>query len=304
LTQTNKHITNIINQMMITEMHIEEHFGFAALSTYLLQIEQMSAGVPYSALGMSQQRDAWAPKLFDINSASKRETVRNPYALGDSSRTPRGSVALLSLKGTMMMDGGACAYGISDTIEFLQAATDNPNVAGIVFDVRTGGGESTAGELLMQAVQSAEKKKPVMAYIDNMMASAGVMAMLPATEIIASSQRAQIGSIGTYMSISKEFLSWYSENVTDVYADESTAKNDAFRKAVAGDLSGIKAMVNKVNRNFLSDVKNFRPLQGDTESTLSGAMFDAPEAKRRGLIDAVGSFDYAMRRMQYHINSK
>jgi ClpP class serine protease len=211
---------------------------------------------------------------------------------------------MLSLKGVMRNNGGASSYGISDTIDYLETAVKNRNIQGVILDTDTGGGESTAGSNLMYAVADAVKVKPVLNWF-NTCGSAGVMGTLPCNENIAKNERAQIGSIGTYVSIDKSFIEWYKNNVMDLYADDSQNKNLAFRQLIDGNTEGVKKMVNLTNKNFLADVKAFRPLAGDEakqKDTLSGKMFAAKEGKTRGLVDGIGNLDYVTKRINYYAN--
>jgi ClpP class serine protease len=208
----------------------------------------------------------------------------------------QGSIAVLNLSGVMRSEGGMCHFGMDELANQFLAAYQNPNIEGIILKASTGGGESAAGSRLQAIIQDAPK--PVVVYTDTMLASAGVRGAVTATEIIAA-QGAEIGSIGTYITLPKGFSEQYNAYYTDVYADKSGNKNKSFRAFIAGDMSEMKAEVNRINEQFLTEVSSFRALKGSKtqqEYTLSGAMFSADEALRRGLVDAVGSFQMAIDR--------
>ena len=123
-------------------------------------------------------------------------------------------------------------------------------------------------------------------------------------EVIASSNSSQFGSIGAYISISKEMLKEVSENFIHIYADNSGDKNADLRKAFTGDLSGIQEKVNRVSKEFRDAVMADRVLKGNEsriEKTLSGGMFDASEAKSRGLSDMTGDLLTAVRRLDFYV---
>jgi len=198
----------------------------------------------------------------------------------------------------MRSSDGLSTRGINSLIQNFNDALTNPNIEGILLEVNTGGGEVTAAQMLKSAIEQSPKAVVVYAH---MMASGGVLGTLTADEIVASGPLARIGSIGTFITISKRFAEWYNENYTDIYADKSGNKNKSFRSLLKGDLSALKQDVNSTNEYFLKEVQKYRQLRGDTDVTLSGELFYAGDAKRRGLIDGIGGFQYAVKRLQANV---
>ena len=85
-------------------------------------------------------------------------------------------------------------------------------------------------------------------------------------------------------------LTWYTKTFTDYYADSSENKSEEFRALQSGDPSKIIASLNRADAIFMAEVKKNRNLKGDAETikeTLSGRMFDAKDAVKRGLIDGI-----------------
>jgi protease-4 len=283
--------------LMQGELHIEQSWAMEQLSTYLQELELLRAGAKYSELGISQRRAASMPGVI----LSGGKVVNDPAVLRDPSVTPSGSFALLRLNGVMRASDGASSYGINTLVNDLIAAVDNPNIDGILLEVNTGGGEATAGQILQAAI--ADSPKPVVVY-GHMIASAGIMGTLGADEIIASTDMARMGSIGTFITIDKYLPKWYGNYYEDIYADKSTNKNEEFRAYLAGDKGPLIKSVNMLNDAFLATVQKFRDLKGNVEETLSGRMFFAPDAKRRGLIDGIGNFNYAISRLEANVRRR
>lgn len=220
-----------------------------------------------------------------------------------SSDIPEGSIIKMSLTGTMIYEDGACTYGVKSLVNTMYDAYNNSRIAGILMEVNSGGGESTAGNALMSAV--ADKNKPVVVHFHTL-GSAALKSVLPSNEIIAASPAAEAGSIGTFVSVSKEILTWYAENILDIYADQSPDKNKEFNSLLAGDLGPIKKMVNRNAELFQREVRKYRSLKGSEDyqaQTLAGGMFDANIARNRGLIDGMGTLNYALKRLQSHIKN-
>jgi ClpP class serine protease len=282
------------------EFEIDHAFAMQEFSWYLQELAEIRAGLPYEALGIAERRRRSMPGI--ITAASKR--VSDPKMLKDESLTPKGSFAHLRLQGVMRSKDGASSRGVNSLIEDMNAAFDNDRIQGILIEANTGGGEVTAGLMLQSIIEQSPKAIVVYAH---QLASAGVRATLPADEIIASSKSAEIGSIGTFISLPRNFAARYKEYFQDIYADKSTNKNAWFRQWLEGDLSGLKADINRSNDNFLADVQKYRELKGSEkqiEEVLSGKMFYAPEAKRHGLIDGIGGFQYAVKRLKANVNRR
>lgn len=259
--------------------------------------------------------------LFEINSGlipnySEMRSRNAPIILNNgyvfqgnawnvrSSDIPEGSIIKMSLSGTMIYEDGECSYGVKSLANTLYDAYNNSRIAGILIEANSGGGESTAGNALMSAV--ADKNKPVVFHFHTL-GSAALKAALPANEIIAASPSAKAGSIGTFVSVSKEILAWYAENILDIYADQSPDKNAEFNALLAGDLGPIKKMVNRDAELFQREVVKYRSLKGSDDyqaQTLAGGMFDANIARSRGLIDGIGSLNYAIKRLNSHIKNQ
>lgn len=296
--KTNRNIDTFI--LAASEFHIEEGFAMSELANYLEEVRLLSNGVPFAELGIAQRRHASRPSVVVIGN---HDTHSHAFryvntSLADATTTPAGSFAHLKLSGVMRSEDGMSSRGISSLVRDYNDAIQNSNIAGILLEVNTGGGESMAGNILNAAL--ADSTKPVVVFAHRMQ-SAGVMATLHANEIVASSNAAQFGSIGTFVSIDKEFAAWYKQTITDIYADKSVNKNKEFRDFLEGNITTLKKSINASNELFLNEVKAHRPLRGDIQHTLSGATFDAQEAKNRGLVDSIGGFQYALKRLNAHI---
>lgn len=287
------------------EFEIDHAFAMQEFSWYLQELAEIRAGLPYEALGIAERRRSSMPGIIlNFADSERSKRVSDPKMLRDDKDTPQGSFAHLRLQGVMRSKDGASSRGINSLIDDMNAAFDNDRIEGILIEANTGGGEVTAGLMLQSIIEQSPKAVVVYAH---QLASAGVRGTLPADEIIASSKSAEIGSIGTFISLPRNFAARYKEYFQDIYADKSTKKNSWFRQWLEGDLSELKDDVNRSNDQFLSDVQKYRQLKGSEkqiEEVLSGKMMYAPEAKRRGLIDGIGGFQYAVKRLKANVNRR
>lgn len=291
---------DIENFILSGQFEMDEMWGWDQLAQYMNDLYALSQGAPYQELGISSRRSASQPSLIVLTTSGPR-FVRDAYTIHTPEETPAGSFAHLRLQGVMRSQDGISSRGVSNLAADIQAAYQNENIDGILLEVNSGGGESLAGTMLQGAL--ADAPKPVVVYA-HMMASAALRATLPATEIVASGEGAQAGSIGTFITLDRSFAEWYKTWYEDLYADKSTNKNREFRDFLEGNRDTLRKSINRSNQVFLDEVQAYRPLRRDVEHTLSGAMFTAREAKSRGLVDSIGSLTYATQRLAAYAGRK
>lgn len=291
LTQKRDMIPAYINARLAMPWHIEIAWGFQELGKYLSNVEMAKN----NAEVIERLRNRHAPALLDMQGNIIQVGAGQ---LLSGRPVPPGSILRLNLVGPMMANGDWCSWGMDEFEEAITQANSNPNIQGIFIRANTGGGEAMAGQILHNAIKSS--KKAVVVYAD-FLASAGVHGTLAAHEIIASGPQSRVGSIGTYVSIDKELVSWYQENVDDIYSEVSDQKNAEWRAYLNGDPEPLKKSVTQNAKMFQADVKQYRPLGGLADDTLRGGVFFAADAKKRGLIDGVGTYQYAIDRLQANI---
>ncbi|MBV5262853.1 signal peptide peptidase SppA [Pinisolibacter aquiterrae] len=112
--------------------------------------------------------------------------VRFDLVGGGTSKT-RPHVARIAVKGLMLPDRALIA-----TIDQM---AESDAVKGVVVDIDSPGGATTAGEALYQALRRLAAKKPTVTHVGSLAASAGYMAALGTDHIVAR-RSALTGSIG------------------------------------------------------------------------------------------------------------
>lgn len=216
---------------------------------------------------------------------------------------PEGSIAVVSMIGAAMKYGNACSYGADDIARELAFANANPNISAIIFKLDgPGGAVSAIGPLLTFA---AEKKKPVIGLADACLslhywAAVGVCDYVMADNDIS----ARFGSVGVVSQFMDAKKHWEDKGFKfhEIYADESSHKNEVFKLALEGKYDKIKSeILNPMARKFQAAVKAARPnLRLEEEGILSGKTFDADKALGIGLIDGIGTFKQAVERAKVH----
>lgn len=112
----------------------------------------------------------------------------------------RGSVAVLDVSGPLFRRAnlftaisGATSYDMLR--RDLASAMDDHSVRGLALRFDTPGGEVANVDELAKAIREAKERKPIIAYVGSMAASAGYWLASQATEIVIS-ETAILGSIG------------------------------------------------------------------------------------------------------------
>jgi ClpP class serine protease len=268
----------------------DKEFALMQLSAYLQDVSLLQAGAVYSDLGISKRRSEQRPAITVFN---------DDLSFSDSETNPSSSkngIATIKLSGVMREMGSASTLGAEDIRDQLFSFYENENIKAIVMDINSGGGESGAGFMLNAAI--AERTKPVIARV-TYAGSAAYMTAIACDEIHAAFAAAKIGGIGAFAQIDNEMIKTLQERFSFIYSDESDRKNEAFRGLLEGDQSKIKAEINAIGKQFRDMVSTSRALTTSVSDTLSGAMFDAKTAKKRGLIDAISTQQELMNRAAY-----
>lgn len=211
---------------------------------------------------------------------------------------PEGSVAVISLKGDMMKDGTYCSYGTEEIAAVIREAASAKNIIGIRLDIDSGGGAVDAIAPMLDAISFSQGLgKPVVASCD-LCASAAYYVACHCDEIVADNAiSAEFGSIGVMMQF-PDYAKYYEQKgikVHTIYSDLSTYKNAPFEAALKGDYKSIREeQLNPLARAFQQAVRLRRKnLDEKVDGILAGRMFYAADARKYGLIDAIGTSDTA-----------
>jgi ClpP class serine protease len=177
--------------------------------------------------------------------------------------------------------------GLKTKGDWLLAADAHPNVFAHVLKIDSGGGSGFASKHFSDVLSQVQK--PVIAFIEDVCASAAYWIASNTDFVVASGNQSRIGSIGTYLSVvdSRKKLELQGLRQVDVYAEKSKDKNQDFLKAIDGDLSAVVKLAGEYNEFFITAVQQSRSSQLKNDSWNTGLMFFAQQAKSVGLIDSI-----------------
>ena len=208
-------------------------------------------------------------------------------------------VHVMPVRGVMMKHDMTCGPRGTRTLgNRLRHADSDSSVIGHVLIIEGPGGAANAVPELADAIR--ECKKPVVVWVDGIMASAHMYAGSYANEIIASRPTDLVGCIGTMITYSgrtsKSEEDLFKVREVTIYADDAYEKNEEYEKAINDfDFKLVKERVlNPHNQQFVNDIKMNLP--GVEDKHLHGRTFNASEVIG-ALVHAIGPFEDAVNRV-------
>jgi len=288
-------LKELLSHFIGKELHIDDVYGFQYLLDYNKRFELSKVE---SSLDVFKELKSASEKI-EIISLSGTHAISNFSKLNFD--LPKDSVISLDVSGFMSSEDGLCSYGAKSISKALLAYKNIDNVSGAVINFDSGGGEGMAGHIIHNAIK--EFGKPVISYVYNA-GSAAYLSASAAKEIVAANDNSRVGSIGALISISKKFIEQYGADMVDIYSNLSPDKNKEFNELLKGNDAPMKAMLDKSVQIFQDKVRSNRMLKKDPEGSLKGGMFFTDEAKKRGLIDFVGSQEFALSRVHVYKKTK
>jgi signal peptide peptidase SppA len=249
--------------------------------------------------GMDPRTWSGVEKAYGLNQRYPRDIYRVDE---NANMNPEGPVQVISLKGPLMEEDYCGAPGMNTMQQALRAANADSSIKSIVLFNDSPGGTVAGTHNLAREVQKS--KKPVVSFVNKIMASADYWVGSSASEIIADDEtgghNTMIGSIGTKATFVDRSAEMESKGikVRHIYATKSTRKGKYAEDIQAGDDSRLIAELDAVNEIFHASVMQNRngKLKLDKENVLEGDVYSAKDALKYGLIDKMGSFDYAVKR--------
>jgi len=240
-----------------------------------------------------------APQGHGLNLASGIAQVLAGRGGGAGSANTTGSkVAVIPLQGTVQKRSGYCSLGTKDLVAQLNAANRDPEIAAIVLDIDSPGGQVDGTEELAQAV--ALSGKPVVAYIDGLGASAAYWIASQASHIfINSASTGYAGSLGVLcMSINQSaFLEKQGVKVEILRSSRAVDKArlnpvEAMDESVR---ASVQADLDQIGETFIAAVEKGRAGKlSAKEDVFTGKVYKGSDAKKHGLVDAIGSLQDAV----------
>lgn len=248
---------------------------------------------------MNQSADAW----FDRKRLKARLTYWRTLAL----MSVFALVAFIIWQQTSPTTGLGASYIARVTIDgviaddakrdaLLADIANDRDIKAVIVRFDTPGGTTVGGEELYERISAIAKKKPVVAVMRTVCASAGYMAAMGADYLIAR-ETTITGSIGVLMQSVEisELADKLGIHPVTITGGEFKDAPSMFRKPTERELNAVRPLVDDTHQYFIGLVKAQRKLTGDSlASATDGRVFTGRQAYERKLIDAIGGEDEAI----------
>ncbi|UOX35302.1 S49 family peptidase [Flavobacterium sediminilitoris] len=191
--------------------------------------------------------------------------------------------------------------GTQEYMQILNRYKNDPSIAGVVFNMDTGGGQKYGTPEFFDFIADFIKVKPLVIYTNGLLCSGGYYIACPASYIIANKRADAIGSIGIYTEIFD--INGYYESlglkVHTIYSNLSSEKNKSYRDVIDGIDKNYenykKKELDPDGQIFIDDMKKSRPQI--KEEVFKGGAWNGEEAVKMGLVDANGSLQDAINKV-------
>lgn len=232
----------------------------------------------------------------DVQAAAHPAVAKAKAALAPQ-YTINNGVAVLPIEGGLMQkpDFWDMALGFEEDVDMLTElvarAGADADAESVVLKIDSPGGMLTGGIELADAVAAVAKKKPVVAWTGGMAASLGYMVASQA-QIIVTTRSAQVGSIGTILSVAdwSKLYEGLGVKIHTFTNKEATVKTvtpmNEERERYLQD------RVDKAFGMFRSRVTAKRPQIG--ADSMNGKLVTGEEGKRLGMVDRIGDLNFAI----------
>ncbi|NTW51247.1 MAG: signal peptide peptidase SppA [Chlorobiaceae bacterium] len=211
-------------------------------------------------------------------------------------------IAVINIAGPIVSSGGVGGMGDGEGIDVaslkqaLETALDDRNVKAIVLRIDSPGGDALAAATMLELLDEARARKPMVASMSGVAASGGYMVALAADKIYVEPLTIT-GSIGVFalkpdVSGLLEKTGIHREVVTrgkfaDAYTPFKSFDDSSFQKFV--DTSG------QIYRDFTGKVAARRKMTPEqVEAVAGGRVWTGRQALSVGLVDRIGGLNEAV----------
>jgi len=168
------------------------------------------------------------------------------------------------------------------------------SVKAIVLRINSPGGAVAPAQEIYREIQKVSKKKPVVASMETVGASAAYY-IASSTDRIVCSKGTITGSIGVIMMLPQiqKVIERVGVDVNIIKAGKYKDIGSAVRPLTEEERKILEGFASQIHEQFISDVAEGRKDKIDREKLVSiadGSFFTGERAKELGLVDSIGNF--------------
>lgn len=212
--------------------------------------------------------------------------------------TPFGNVALIPIKGVIVVEGSRGAFGeqttsSSDVIGFIKDAAEDDSVEAILFEINSPGGSAVASKEIVDAIRRVNKSTY---SVIRELGVSGSYWVASATDTIISNELSIVGSIGvisSYLEFSG-FLEKYNISYQRLVAGKYKDIGSPLKTLEKDEEELLMQKLTKIHEYFIRSVSENRGMPVEELRILStGEFFLGSEAYENGLVDVLGDMETA-----------
>ncbi|MEQ8296049.1 MAG: signal peptide peptidase SppA [Nitratireductor sp.] len=197
-------------------------------------------------------------------------------------------IAKVRIEGTITED--------EELLDRLERIAETDRVKGVILAVDSPGGTTAGGEAIFEAVRRLAEKKPVVAQVGTLAASAGYM-IASASDHIVARKSSIVGSIGVLVQFPDVtgLMDKVGIKLEEIKSSPLKAEPSPFNPTTDEERAMIRAMILDSYDWFVGLVTERRPLSRvETERLADGSVFTGRQALERKLVDALGGEETAL----------
>ncbi len=226
--------------------------------------------------------------------------------------TPTGApgIAVIPIHGTLVKRtaGLHAASGLTSYTEIgvmLEAALADPQVAGILLDIDSPGGEAAGSFELARAIRTATQVKPVWAVANDSAFSAAYVLGAAANRLIVS-ETGGVGSIGVIALHIDQSVRDANEGYRYTAVTAGAHKNDftPHQPLSEGARTELQTEVDRLYGLFVEHIATMRRIDVDQIRATEAGLYFGGNAVSAGLADAVGSLDSTLADFSSYLHSR
>ena len=219
-------------------------------------------------------------------------------------------IAVIPVHGTLVkrtagLDAASGLTSYTEIAAMLDSAMADPQVAGILLDIDSPGGEASGSFELARRVREASAVKPVWAVANDSAYSAAYAIGSAANRLIVS-ETGGVGSIGVIALHIDQSVKDANEGYRYTAVTAGTHKNDFSPHQPLTDeaKAELQAEVDRLYSLFVEHVGSMRTLGSDVVRSTEAGLYFGANAIAAGLADAVGTFESALTDFSLFLSSR
>lgn len=234
--------------------------------------------------------------------AGDRETIRT--ARGPAMLPAKGGkhIAIVPMHGIALpkFEYPGLAYSTFGLAQIINALANDPTISAVILDIDSPGGAVCGTPEAADAVYNARQRKPVIAHINPLAASAAYWISSQASYSVIA-QSGEAGALGCFVLHVEASRMIRAQGITATYivSEQSPFKTEGnpLEKLTDAALAFEQKQVNTIGRQFIHEAARGRGVAASTvESSFGkGRVLSSGDSLRADLVDRVGTFEDAFR---------